>query len=101
MDPTEPRRERWHVGKEVPLAMLGGLLLQTMFGAVWLAKLDWKIDAALLQLSEYKQDRYTKTDAMKDRELLLQIIEAQKARDAEHDRRIGALEETVNRRRSQ
>lgn len=87
-----PRVERWHVGKEIPLAMIAAVLLQTLFGAVWLAKLDFKIDSALQQLSEYKSDRYTASDARKDREIFLQVVESLKQRDADHDRRLDALE---------
>lgn len=88
--------DRWHVGREIPLAIIGALAFQTVGAIWWLSQLSFKIDSAIVQIAEYKLDRYTKTDAIKDRELFLQLVEAQKQRDAEHDRRIAALEKTVD-----
>lgn len=89
------REDRWHVGKEIPIAMIAALLIQTGAGISWLSNLSFKIDNAIQQLSEFKADRYTKDDARRDRELVLQIVDAQRQRDAEHDRRIAVLEQAM------
>ena len=87
--------DRWHVGREIPIAMIGAMVFQTAGAIWWLSQLSFKLDSAIQQIAEYKVDRYTKADAVKDRELMLQIVEAQRQRDAEHDRRIGALEKVI------
>lgn len=92
---TLPAPDRWHVGKEVPLALLLAVLVQTGGGIWWLAQLSAKIDAAIATLSEFRVERYTREDARRERELVLTLIEQQKQRDAEHERRLAALESLV------
>lgn len=88
----QSKQDRWHVGKEIPIAMVLAVLLQTFLGVAWLSNLSFKIDNAISQLSEFKADRYTKEDGKRDRELILQVIDSLRQRDAEHDRRIEVLE---------
>lgn len=85
-------RERWHIGKEIPAAVLLVLLAQLVGGIWWLATLSYKLDSAIMQLAEYRTDRYTKDDGRRDRELIVQIVESLRQRDAEHERRLDVLE---------
>lgn len=91
--------DRWHVGKEIPIAVLLAVVAQTFGGIWWAASLSAKIDSAIAQIVEFKLERYTKEDARRDRELFLQLIEQQRQRDAEHERRIGDVESTIKARR--
>ena len=82
------KQEKWHVGKEVPLAVLLTLMVQTGGGIWWLAQVSSKIDYAIATMQEFKAERYTRDDARRDRELAAQ-------RDAEHDRRLAAIEASL------
>lgn len=82
------KEERWHVGKEIPLAVLFTLIVQTGGGIWWLAQVSSKIDHAISTIQEFKVERYTKDDGRRDRELAQQ-------RDAEHDRRLAAIEASL------
>lgn len=79
------KQEKWHVGKEVPIAVLFTLLVQTGGGIWWLAQVSAKIDYAIAAMAEFKADRYTQADARRDLELL-------RSHDNEHDRRLAVLE---------
>lgn len=85
-------RDKWHVGKEIPIAVLFAVLVQTAGGIWWAASLSAKIDSAIATIAEFRAERYTKEDARRDRELILQIIEAQRQRDLEHERRLADVE---------
>lgn len=88
-DGTDRRKqEKWHVGKEVPIAVLFTLVVQTGGGIWWLAQVSSKIDYAIATMQEFKAERYTRDDARRDRELASQ-------RDAEHDRRLAAIEASL------
>jgi len=91
--------QRWHVGKEIPIAVLFAVLMQTAGGLWWAASLSAKIDSAIAQLAEFRAERYTKDDARRDRELFLQLIEQQRQRDAEHERRLSLVEDPTRGRR--
>lgn len=84
--------EHWHIAKEVPIAVLFMLCLQTGGGIWWLAQLSAKIDNAISRIGEFAVERYTKEDARRDRELLVALIDQLKQRDADHERRLGTLE---------
>ncbi len=89
-------RRGWHVGKEVPLALVGALLMQTG-GLVWsIAGLYNRVDRLVETTNEMKQERYTKDDGRRDREMTSQISESQRQRDSEQDRRINNLEVVTN-----
>lgn len=83
------KQEKWHVGKEVPIAVLFTLVVQTGGGIWWLAQVSSKIDYAVSTMQEFKAERYTRDDARRDRELAQQ-------RDAEHDRRLAAIEASLD-----
>lgn len=78
-------RDRWHVGKEIPIAVLVMLAMQTGGGIWWAATLSQKLDSVIAQVAEMKHERYTKEEARRDLELM-------RVRDTELERRIGNLE---------
>ena len=36
--PARRTQDRWHVGREIPLALIAGFVLQTLGGAWWLSQ---------------------------------------------------------------
>lgn len=92
-------RRGWHVGKEIPLALVAVLGFQTI-GFIWsIAGLYNRVDNLASSLTEIKQERYTKEDARAARELSTYVNESQRQRDIEQDRRITILESLVNQMR--
>jgi hypothetical protein len=90
---SDDRAERWHIGKEIPLAVLLMLFIQTGGGIWWLAQVSAKIDYAIATMEEFKRERYTREDARRDKEAMDQRIEAQRQRDVEHERRLQVIEQ--------
>lgn len=75
----------WHVGKEIPIAMLFAIILQS-FGAIWwAATLSAKLDDLSYQVAALSAEKYTKTDAEKDQRYLMQKIN-------DSERRIALIE---------
>jgi hypothetical protein len=92
----------WHVGKEIPLALIAAVVVQTG-GFIWsLSSLSNKVDNLVETIREIKLERYTKDDGRRDRELLMQMLEVQRQRAGEHERRLSSLEasQEVGRNRS-
>lgn len=85
-------KDRWHVGKEIPIAFVVITIVQTAVFIAWFsdkaARQETKLDNLTEVVRELRGDRYTREDARRDRELAAQ-------RDNEHDRRLGALEAQV------
>lgn len=79
-------RDRWHVGREIPIAVLVMLAIQTGGGIWWLSGVSQKLDSVIAQVAEIKQERYTKDDARRDMDLI-------RARDGDLERRIANLEQ--------
>ena len=98
-DVSQRRRvqDKWHVGKEIPLVLTVGLLAQTPGGIWWMSQMASKIDQAVLTIAEFRNERYTREDARRDRELLEQKFEAAAARDRELDRRLSITESRQDR----
>lgn len=70
---NKPQRgEQWHIGKEIPIALVIGMLAQ--FGAwIWqAATVSTKLDDLSLQVASLAADKYTKNDAAKDGALSIQ-----------------------------
>ncbi len=74
----QPKKERWHVGKEIPLALLFAVFCQTIGFVYWLASFSATVTNQLenlsFQLAAVNADKYTKTDAQKDGALYMQNI---------------------------
>lgn len=89
--PNEERRaERWHVGKEIPLAIIFAITIQTMGGVWFAATYVAKIDTLTSLMSEFKATQYTQADARRDKE-------AADARTEDMMRRVEVLE-SISRR---
>jgi Tfp pilus assembly protein PilO len=86
LDEMDRRESRWHVGKEIPIAVLLMLAVQTAGGIWWAASLSQKLDSVISQVAELRAERYTKEDARRDMELM-------KVRDTELERRIASMEQ--------
>lgn len=70
--------DKWHVGKEIPLALMLMMAMQTL-GAIWWmasfsATVTTKLDDLSYQVAALTADKYTKSDAQKDGALYLQKI---------------------------
>jgi hypothetical protein len=89
-------RRGWHVGKEIPIALVGVLLAQTIAVIWWIAGLSNKVDNLVITVNELKLERYSKDDARRDQDLLKLIVEGQRQRDSEQDRRINNAEVLLN-----
>lgn len=89
--------DRWHVGKEIPLALIGAVLVQTAGGIWWMAQLSSKLDVAVTTISELKNERYTQQDYRRDRLLLDQQFQSMTNADRELDRRMSAIENRMDR----
>lgn len=93
-------RRGWHVGKEIPIALVAVLGFQTV-GFIWsIAGLYNRVDNLATAFQEIKSERYTKEDARAARELSAFVNESQRQRDIEQDRRITILESLVNQMRA-
>lgn len=82
---TNNSTEKWHVGKEIPLALIFAIVVQTGGWIWWAATLSAKVEDLSLQIAAISADKYTATDAKKDSALYL-------TKFAEHDRRLDNLE---------
>jgi hypothetical protein len=85
-------RRQWHVGKEIPLALVAVLLIQTVGVIWWIAGLSNRVENLVTVVSEMRQERYTKDDARRDRDIVNMVVDAQRQRDSEQERRISILE---------
>jgi len=85
-DERRQNRERWHVGREIPIAVVLALIVQTVSGIWWAAGLSAKMDSTQAQIIELKSDRYTSSDARRDNDL-------SRLRAENMERRITTLED--------
>lgn len=93
MDRRRPEKERWHIGKEVPITFVATIFVQTLI-FVWAASgLYTKVENVVEQLRTFAIERYTKEDARRDKELMLLVVDALKTRDNEMERRVLKLEQ--------
>lgn len=98
-DEATPKRRRtdpWHIAHDIPVALMLTLALQTA-GAIWWASgLSSKLDRAIEQIQEFKQDRYTKEDGRRDQALLFQMLEGLRQSDRDLERRVVNCEQSIN-----
>lgn len=80
------QRDGWHVGREIPIAVVIAVALQTISGIWWAAGLSAKMDSTQAQIIELKADRYTSSDARRDNDL-------SRLRSENMERRITTLED--------
>lgn len=76
---TDRRETNWHVGKEIPLAMLFAILAQTGAAIWWAASFSatvtTKLDDLSNQVASLTADKYTQHDAIRDQALIHEKIE--------------------------
>lgn len=77
--------EHWHVGKEIPLALIMVIITQTATAIWWLSGVSSKLDNLSSQVKEMRDERYTRNDAMRDTALVNQMLH-------DMDRRVTSLE---------
>jgi hypothetical protein len=100
-DGVNRRANTWHVAREIPVAVVITLIIQTMAGVVFFTNLSAKVDTALDTLREFKQERYTRTDAERDRALLLEIIGSMRAQHSDIYKRLESVESKVDDHRAE
>lgn len=62
------RAERWHIGKEVPIILVFGLLLNAA-GWIWFAATQTaQLNALTILMAEFRTSQYTQADASRDKE---------------------------------
>ena len=69
------REDRWHVGKEIPVAVILAFFLQTVGAVWWAATLTAKIEELSYQVAALTVDKYTKGDADRDKALMFQRMQ--------------------------
>lgn len=63
------QKESWHVGKEIPIAMIFTIALQTAGLIWWAATITSKVDSLSYQVASLTEDKYTQHDAIRDQAL--------------------------------
>lgn len=76
----ERRDDKWHVGKEIPVAVILAFFLQTVGAVWWAATLTAKIDELGYQVAALTMDKYTQNDAKRDQALILQRMSSTELR---------------------
>lgn len=92
LQPQNPQPERWHIGKEVPLTLLAGLVAQTVLFAIFISDLKNEVRMTANRVEEIWRDRYTRPDAAKDAEISKARDDAANVRIDDHERRLRELE---------
>ena len=82
-------KQGWHVGKEIPIAILAALFLQSGGVIWWAATLNARIERLSQQVSDMSANAFTIKASIGMGELYRQ-------RDMEQDRRLRTLEERVH-----
>lgn len=68
---TQRPLERWHVGKEIPLALIFALFVQTSGWIWWAATQSAKLDNLTDMMAQFRIGQYTQDDARRDKEIIL------------------------------
>jgi Tfp pilus assembly protein PilO len=82
---TPHRGEQWHIGKEIPIALVFGIAMQTCIAIWWAAGVSSDLKSLRAEVSEMRNERYTQSDAVKD-------MEVAKQRLSDIERRVDRLE---------
>jgi hypothetical protein len=61
--------EPWRLDHKIPLVLLAGLVVQTLYFTIWLRDLSNEVKTGNHRLQEIWADRYTKSDAQKEAEI--------------------------------
>ena len=91
-----PPKERWHVGKEIPLTLIFAILVQTLLLTSWLSGQlsDIRNNVTFMRerVDELRVERYTRTDAARDQELMQAREQANARAIEDHERRLREIE---------
>lgn len=86
------RAERWHVGKEIPIILVFGFLINAA-GWVWFAATQTaQLNNLTSLMTEFKAGQYTQADARRDTEIGLTRSANNSRRIDEVVRRVEVLE---------
>jgi hypothetical protein len=77
---NQPPADKWHMGKEVPLALILMMSLQTLGAVWWAATQSAKLDYLADMIRTFQTQQYTQADAKRDMELTLQRSNANSSR---------------------
>lgn len=91
---------RWHLSKDIPISMLGVLLLQTILFTVFITNLAAKVNSVVEDNVAAKLTVYSKDDARHEREFMEQKLIILSNKDEEMLRRISLLEGAVGELRA-
>ena len=80
--------EPWRIEHKIPLVLLMGIVVQTIYFTIWLRDLASEVKTGNSRMEEIWRDRYTRVDANKDRELMDTRIESLTWRVGELERRL-------------
>jgi hypothetical protein len=94
---ARPAAERWRIAKDIPIAVVGAVILQTLFLVVWITNLSGTVNAVVANQLDFKNQQYTRDDARRDRELIDQKMITRDTIAAEQMRHIGQLEGRIQR----
>lgn len=71
MSMVQAKAERWHVGKEIPLALIFAIAVQSGGWIWWASSQSAKLDYLANMMAEFKTAQYTQDDARRDKELVM------------------------------
>lgn len=92
-DPVQKQNpEPWHIGREIPIAVLIVLLIQTGGAVWWASRVESQMQTISRQFERFDNERYTKEDARRDRELILQMFKTNELMLTQFDRRMALVE---------
>lgn len=98
-DRPQERRltDHWHIDKRIPVMLFVAVIGQTAGGIWWMSQMAAELKTAVSAITEFKNERYTREDARRDRELNEQKLELLRAALREYERRINLNEARVDR----
>ncbi len=92
MQPPKDISNKWHVGKEIPLAMIFALMFQTAGVIWWAASLSAKIDNLTGQVAELKSDKRLQENSFKDIAVMEQRVTSSERRLTANEQRLLLIE---------
>lgn len=87
---VETKSEHWHIGKEIPIALVLGIIAQTMMAIWWASGVSTELSHLSDDVNELRKQRYTQNDYTKDAAVMSQRI-------VDAERRLAGLEEKRGR----
>ena len=97
--PERRANDRWHIARDIPLAVLVTLVIQTGAGVWFLSQMSARVDSAIETIRELRNERYTREDARRDRELFMTMFQSLQLRDAELSARLEKIDAMRERER--